>query len=208
MDVDANGNVTAVHTVQVTWGKNDKGQFVPTPVPGTEKILQADLVLLAMGFAGPGNQDAAAARPDIIAEIKRQHEKGSIITLCWHAVRPTDDEPVTFRGSVQGKLTDQQWADLLKPGTDLHERWCAQVDVIAGYLKELQAAHIPVLWRPYHEMNGKWFWWGAKEPDSFIKVWRHMFDYLSKTKGLDNLLWVYGPTWGANVVRPIWTPLR
>jgi mannan endo-1,4-beta-mannosidase len=37
------------------------------------------------GFAAPGNQDAAAARPDIIAEVKRQHQEGSIITLCWGA---------------------------------------------------------------------------------------------------------------------------
>ena len=50
---DADGNVTAVHTVQVSWGKNDKGQFVPTPVPGTEQVRPAGLVLLAMGFLGP-----------------------------------------------------------------------------------------------------------------------------------------------------------
>lgn len=50
---DADGNVTAVHTVQVKWEKNDKGQFVPTPVPGTEQVRPAGLVLLAMGFLGP-----------------------------------------------------------------------------------------------------------------------------------------------------------
>ena len=49
------------------------------------------------GFAKPGDKDAVAARPEIIAEVKRQYEKGSIITLCWHAVPPTADEPVTFR---------------------------------------------------------------------------------------------------------------
>ena len=53
-----------------------------------------------------------------------------------------------------------------------------------------------VLWRPFHEMNGGWFWWGAKEPEQFIRVWRHMFDYFTKTKGLDNLLWVYSPNHG------------
>jgi len=144
------------------------------------------------GFAAPGNQDAAAARPDIIAEIKRQHAKGSIITLCWHAVRPTDDEPVTFRGSVQGKLTDQQWNDLLTPGTELHQRWCAQVDVIAGYLKELQAAHIPVLWRPYHEMNGDWFWWGGRPgANGTIALYRQLFDRFQNDHKLNNLLWVW-----------------
>jgi len=50
---DANGQVKAVHIVQVEWTKNDKGQFIPKNVPGTEKILPAQLVLLAMGFLGP-----------------------------------------------------------------------------------------------------------------------------------------------------------
>ena len=50
---DANGNVSEVHTVQIDWQKNDKGQFVPKEVPGTQKALPAQLVLLAMGFLGP-----------------------------------------------------------------------------------------------------------------------------------------------------------
>ncbi len=144
------------------------------------------------GFAAPGNQDAAAARPDIIAEIKRQHQKGSIITLCWHAVRPTDDEPVTFRGSVQGKLTDEQWNELLTPGTELHKRWCAQVDVIAAYLKDLQAAHIPVLWRPYHEMNGDWFWWGGRRgTNGTVALYLQLFDRFQNQHKLKNLIWVW-----------------
>ncbi|MBD2325669.1 glutamate synthase small subunit [Alkalinema sp. FACHB-956] len=50
---DDNGQVKAVHTVQVEWTKNDQGQFIPKPIPGTEKVLPAQLVLLAMGFLGP-----------------------------------------------------------------------------------------------------------------------------------------------------------
>jgi mannan endo-1,4-beta-mannosidase len=124
------------------------------------------------GFAAPGDKDAVAARPEIIAECRRQYASGALITLCWHAVPPTADEPVTFRprpdaptnllASVQGRLTDEQWRDVTTPGTALHQRWCAQVDVIAGFLQQLQAARVPVLWRPYHEMNGNWFWWGGR----------------------------------------------
>jgi glutamate synthase (NADPH/NADH) small chain len=47
------GHVKAVHLVQIEWTKNDKGQFIPKNVPGTEKVLPAQLVLLAMGFLGP-----------------------------------------------------------------------------------------------------------------------------------------------------------
>ncbi len=50
---DANGQVKAVHIVQIEWTKNDKGQFIPKNIPGTEKVLLAQLVLLAMGFLGP-----------------------------------------------------------------------------------------------------------------------------------------------------------
>jgi mannan endo-1,4-beta-mannosidase len=149
------------------------------------------------GFAAPGDKDAAAARSDIVAEIKRQHAQGSIITLCWHAVRPTDDEPVTFKDSVQGKLTDQQWNELLTPGTELNKRWRAQVDVIAGYLKELQAAKVPVLWRPYHEMNGDWFWWGGRRGEhGSAALYRQLFDRLVNYHKLNNLIWVW------NVDRP------
>jgi len=52
-EADANGHVKAVHVVDVVWKANDKGQFGPQPVPGTEKVLPAQLVLLAMGFLGP-----------------------------------------------------------------------------------------------------------------------------------------------------------
>lgn len=47
---DQDGAVKAVHTVEVAWKRNEKGQFVPQPVPGTEQVRPAQLVLLAMGF--------------------------------------------------------------------------------------------------------------------------------------------------------------
>jgi len=72
---DADGNVTAVHTVQVSWGKNDKGQFVPTPVPGTEQVRPAGLVLLAMGFLGPEQPllDALGVERDPRSNIKAEY---------------------------------------------------------------------------------------------------------------------------------------
>jgi mannan endo-1,4-beta-mannosidase len=154
------------------------------------------------GFAKPGDKDAAAARPDMIAEVKQQYEQGSIITLCWHAVPPTADEPVTFQpipgratnplASVSGRLTDEQWNDVITPGTELYNHWCAQVDVIAGYLKQLQAAHIPVLWRPYHEMNGDWFWWGGRRGARGTTVlYRQLFDRLVNHHHLNNLIWIW-----------------
>jgi mannan endo-1,4-beta-mannosidase len=112
--------------------------------------------------------------------------------LTWHEVRPTDDEPVTFRDSVQGHLTDYEWQQVLTPGTPLYNRWCAQVDVVAGYLRQLRDAHVPVLFRAYHEMNGNWFWWGGRPgKDGSAALYRQIYDRFVNVHHLDNLVWVW-----------------
>ena len=74
---DAHGQVKAVHTVQVEWTKNDKGQFIPKNVPGTEKILPAQLVLLAMGFLGPEQPllESLGIERDARSNAKAEFEK-------------------------------------------------------------------------------------------------------------------------------------
>jgi len=144
------------------------------------------------GFSFPGYWDGINYRQRIVDEAIRRHHEGFLITIMWHAVPPTQDEPVTFRESIQGDLTDEEWSQLVTPGTLLNERWKSQVDVIAWFLKQLQYAKVPVLWRPYHEMNGGWFWWGKKEGDNgYKKLWQMMFDRFVNFQGLDNLIWVY-----------------
>ena len=80
----------------------------------------------------------------------------------------------------------------------MHERWMRQLDDLADGLQVLQTAGVVVLWRPLHEMNGGWFWWGAQEPKDFVAVWRQLFDYFTEVKGLHNLIWVYSPNHGVN----------
>lgn len=144
------------------------------------------------GFAGGDERDSVLGRDAMIEEAKKQHAAGSIITLMWHAVRPVDDEPTVWRGGVQGKLTNDEWAALTTPGTELNARWLAQVDVVAGYLKRLQEARIPVLWRPYHESNGDWFWWGGRKGErGSAALYRMLYDRFVNYHRLDNLIWVW-----------------
>jgi glutamate synthase (NADPH/NADH) small chain len=74
---DENGHVKAVHTVQVAWQKNDKGQFVPAHIPGSEQVLPAQLVLLAMGFLGPEQPllEAIGVERDGRSNVKAEHDK-------------------------------------------------------------------------------------------------------------------------------------
>jgi len=137
---------------------------------------------------------------DIVNEAIKKWQEGYIVTLMWHEGRPTDDLPYDWQKSIMGKLTDDQWTQLTTPGTDLNNRWLAQIDKVAGYLKQLQDAHVPVLWRPYHEMNGVWFWWGNKKGENGIaKLWKMMYDRYTNYHHLNNLIWI----WGANGIRDI-----
>jgi mannan endo-1,4-beta-mannosidase len=160
------------------------------------------------GFSTGEDKDSTLGRPSMIREVIRQYRAGSVIALCWHAVRPTEDEPVTFRDSVQGKLTDWEFQQVLTPGTDLHARWERQVDRIAGYLRELEDAGVPVLFRPYHEMNGNWFWWGGRPgPDGTAALYRMIFDRYVHVHHLNNLIWVWNvnaPSVNAGPVDQYW----
>ena len=136
----------------------------------------------------------------VVDEAIKKWNEGYIITLNWHEGRPTDDPPYDWRKSILGKLTDAEWDSLTTPNTALNKRWLDQIDHTAIFLKQLSDAHVPVLWRPYHEMNGVWFWWGNKKGTNGIaKLWKMMYDRYTNYFHLNNLIWI----WGANGLRDI-----
>ena len=153
------------------------------------------------GQSLPNSLDGINFRQRNMEEAILKYHEGYVITLMWHAIRPIDDEPGTFDGNVMASMTNTQWEKLLTPGTRLHKRWCNQVDVIAGYLAELRDAGVPVLWRPYHEPNGDWFWW-CGNPDHYKKLYRMLFDRFVNVHHLNNLIWVFNGTEIRNNVKP------
>jgi mannan endo-1,4-beta-mannosidase len=142
------------------------------------------------------------ARSMTIKEIRARHTEGHIITLMWHGCFPTDGD--CCEGSsiwaMENRPSPEQWDELVTEGTELNDAWKVNADKIAGYLKQLQDADIPVLWRPYHEMNGVWFWWcNHKGEQGFKRLWIMMYDYFTNHHQLNNLIWV----WNTNAPRDI-----
>ena len=137
---------------------------------------------------------------NIVDAAIKKHKEGSIVTLMFHSERPIDTPPFRWKENIQGELTDAQWKEMTTPGTQLNLNWQKQVDRVAEYLKQLRDANVPVLWRPYHEMNGVWFWWGDKKgEDGYQKLWKMMYDRYTNHHKLNNLVWV----WNANAPRDI-----
>ncbi len=119
------------------------------------------------------------------SQLEQWWQDGGLVSVSVHAPNPQAG------AGLNDKLAD--FGDLLVPGSAVRTRWLADLDRIAAGLAELDAAGVPVLFRPMHEMNGGSFWWSGQDPATFIKVWDAEYDYLTVTKGLTNLIWVYAP---------------
>lgn len=149
--------------------------------------------MIGVDYADFGKGSLTFEAPNRAAEA--YWKAGGLVTVSAHLYNPANPKGGGLRDKGVGLN------ELLVSTNETHQRWMRELDLLAGGLKQLHDAGVVVLWRPFHEMNGGWFWWGAKEPEAFIKVWRHMFDYFSKEKGLDNLLWVYSPNHGQNTAK-------
>lgn len=115
------------------------------------------------------------------------HRKGGIVTICWHCGSDFSGEWKDSRFSVVA-----DWEKMLTEGTAEYEKMLEGMDKAAKALKELRDMNIPVLWRPFHEFDGNWFWWSTGGADNFKKMWQIMYDRYTDFWQLDNLIWVLG----------------
>ena len=115
-----------------------------------------------------------------------KHSDG-IVTLSFHWFSPIGGRDKSF----YAKNTTFNAEKILLPDTPEREAFYHDMDVIAAELRKFQDADIPVLWRPFHEADGDWFWWGAKGPVVASKLYRMMYAYYTQELHLDNLLWVW-----------------
>lgn len=119
-------------------------------------------------------------------------DRGGIVSICWHWGIPP------YGVGYPSSQESVDMVELLTPGTPLYEGLLSNLDVVANALKELQDADIPVLFRPLHEFDGAWFWWGKGGSENFKKLWVMMYDRYTNYWGLDNLIWVLGYSGNGN----------
>ncbi|NIG56714.1 glycoside hydrolase family 26 protein [Chitinophaga sp. Cy-1792] len=139
-------------------------------------------------------QDNINNRQLMIDEALREWKKGAVINIMWHACNPAYGAPCGWDDGqgVLSSLTDAQWTELCTDGSPLNTKYKNMVDEIATYLQQLKAQGVEVLWRPMHEMNQGKFWWGGRPgANGTVKLYQWLHNYLTNTKGLTNLIWVW-----------------
>ena len=183
-----------MRTLLKTYGKQTlSGQqngsdvaYIQTTTGLSPAIISCDLIDYSPSRVEHGTRPGGTTESMI-----KEYRSGSVISVMWHWNAPKDLIDVKNYKTRDGKTIDASWYrgfytdsttfDLAKALSDKnsadYKLLIRDIDVIALELKKLQAADIPVLWRPLHEAEGGWFWWGAKGPEAFKSLWeRSMID--------------------------------
>ena len=124
-------------------------------------------------------------------EIINQNARGGINSISWHLRNPVTG------GNSWDVSNPATVAEIVTEGTDANKmvlEWIGKTADFIGNLKDADGNLIPVLFRPWHEHTGSWFWWGANlcTPEQYKELWnmtRRVYD----EKGIENVLWVYSP---------------
>jgi len=122
--------------------------------------------------------------------IKEAYKMGGVNTISWHM-----DNFVTGGDAWD---TGKRVVAALLPGGSRHEAYKAKLDLFVEYVNDLKAGGlfkhpVPIIFRPFHEQTGNWFWWGKKycSPEEYIALWRFTVHYLRDEKKLHNLLYAF-----------------
>lgn len=121
--------------------------------------------------------------------IRKGYQSGAAITISWHL-----NNPLTGKSSWDPSPTNT--IPSILPGGEknaLFNTWLDKVAVFLQSLKTVNGVYIPVIFRPYHELGGNWFWWGGKNctTQEYVDLWKYTVTYLKDKKNIHHLLYAF-----------------
>jgi len=132
----------------------------------------------------------------IKSDAAEAYNKGMVNVFVWHLREPYEGEEF-YTSEMTTFQKNNAFKSLLVGGGN-HEYYKAKLDKVADVANTMVGSDgklVPFIFRPFHEFDGDWFWWGAPycTPQEFIELWRFTVEYLRDTKGVNNMLFAYSP---------------
>lgn len=133
-------------------------------------------------------------------QIKAHYLRGGVITISWHPDNPLTMQIPDIRTKRQGgtawDVSSKEVVASILPGGRNHEMFNTWLDRIATFfisLKDDKGTPIPVIFRPYHEHSGSFFWWGTTicTDEEYSALWRYTVDFMRNKKKIHNILYAY-----------------
>ena len=202
-DVEA-GKIMYGHQDDLMYGHSWKledaaSEFVKSDIHGVcgkyPAVYGMDLGGIEVGWeANLDKNDFDNMRASAVAH----HDRGGVVTFSWHPRNP-------LTGGDAWDVSSKEVVASILPGGEKHELFMGWLSNAADFLGSIRTADgqaVPVVWRPWHEHTGSWFWWGQDlcTTEQYKALWQMTYDYMVKERGLDNLVWAYSP--GAGGITP------
>ena len=115
-----------------------------------------------------------------ISLAKELYKDGGIPLFCWHW-RPGNEE------AFYDKSGTTEW----DTSSEVYKTLINDIDIVSNLFLDLQKSGVAAVWRPLHEAAGGWFWWGTKGAESYVALYRLMYDRMVNVNGVKNLIWVW-----------------
>ncbi|KAL4995004.1 family 26 endoglucanase H/Glycosyl hydrolase [Aspergillus recurvatus] len=165
----------------------------------TPTILGTDLMYYSPSAVEHGGKSHT------IEDVIKFDQQNGINALVWHWYAPnclldTEEQPWYNGFYTEATCFNVSTAVSHRTNAADYRLLIRDIDAIAAQLKRLSDADVPVLFRPLHEPEGGWFWWGAQGPAPFKKLWDILYDRITRVHNLHNLVWV------CNTADPNWYP--
>ncbi|QCR22725.1 glycoside hydrolase family 26 protein [Pontibacter sp. SGAir0037] len=145
------------------------------------------------GFSGRAPEAIQKAKEDLRNNVVDTYNRGGLTTVAWHFSNPVSQGGFYWADSVSVAAVP-----MLIPGGEAHEQYKEILNGIGEWAHSIKGADgnlVPVIFRPYHEFDGGWFWWGAPHTsrEDFITLWRFTVSYLRDSLGVHNFIYAFSP---------------
>lgn len=144
-------------------------------------------------FSGRSQSEIDRAKEVLQKNVIDTYERGGITTISWHFNNPASGGGFYWKDSISVPAMS-----LIKKGGSHHEQYKEILKTIADFAHSVKAKDnklVPMIFRPFHEFDGDWFWWGKKytSRENFIDVWQFTVSYLKDTLGVHNFIYAFSP---------------
>ena len=170
--------------------KGDKNRSDVKSVVGSHPaMIGVDL----SGMSGRSPRYIQQYEYDLRKNVIDTYNRGGVTTVAWHFSNPISDGGFYWRDSISKPAVKY-----IIPGGDAHERYKEILNTVAAWAKNLIGGDgklVPVIFRPFHEFDGDWFWWGKAHctTEEFIALWRFTVTYLRDELGVHNFIYAFSP---------------
>ena len=171
------------------WSGDEDRSDVKSVTGSHPAVIGVDI----MGFSGQPENQIQQTKAKLRKIVADTYNRGGVVTVAWHFSNPVSGGGFYWKDSISKPAVKY-----IIPGGEAHEQYKQILRGVAEWANETKGADgkvVPMIFRPYHEFDGGWFWWGKPHctREEFIDLWRFTVSYLRDSLNVHSFIYAFSP---------------